>query len=243
MPRPDLPLDGKLARMLQRLGAEAEGSPYWVYAIRDPFTGDRRDWTTGDPFYVGQTNDPVRRAKEHVVAAGSTEGEARLEHRERIQAILQQGRVPVFGLLEPARTRLAALAAETRWVRRLRREGFEILTCWGEHLRDEDGEAAFGDTGVPVSRVWSLTLAEAAEGGVGVGIGCDACGMEMDLPLDLLMQRSKPTTRLSAVRDVLNCPNCGRGHALQIAPPKLSRDVEADTPRTGQDEGGADRGS
>jgi hypothetical protein len=137
MHRPDGPIDGKTARMLRKLGTEAEGSPFWVYAIRDPLTGDRRDWTTGDPFYVGQTNNPVRRAKRHMAAAGGTEGEPVQEHRARVQAILHQGRAPVFELLEAAPTRVAALAAEARWVRRLRAEGFAIGTSWAEHQRDE----------------------------------------------------------------------------------------------------------
>ncbi len=94
MHRPDGPIDGKTARMLQKLGTEAEGSPFWVYAIRDPLAGDRRDWTTGDPFYVGQTNNPVRRAKRHM-AAGGAEDEPDQEHRARVQAILHQGRAPV----------------------------------------------------------------------------------------------------------------------------------------------------
>ena len=74
MHRPDGPNDGgKTARMLRKLEKEAQGSPFWVYAIRDPLTGDRRDWTTGDPFYVGQTHNPVRRTKRHVAAAGASE--------------------------------------------------------------------------------------------------------------------------------------------------------------------------
>ena len=64
---PDGPTDGKTARMLRKLEKEAEGSPFWVYAIRDPLTGDRRDWTTGDPFYVGQTN---------AILAAATRGKA-----------------------------------------------------------------------------------------------------------------------------------------------------------------------
>src|SRR5215203_2100630 len=132
MHRPHGPNDGKTARMLQTLEKKAAGSRFWVYAIRDPLTGDRRDWTTGDPFYVGQTNNPVRRAKRHLAAAGGTEGEPAQEHRARMQAILHQGRAPVFELLEAAPTRLAALTAEARWVRRLRAEGFPVGTSCAE---------------------------------------------------------------------------------------------------------------
>lgn len=219
MHRPDGPIEGKIARTLQKLGKEAEASPFWVYAIRDPLTGDRRDWTTGDPFYVGQTNSPVRRAKLHMAAAaGGAEGEPVQEHRARVQAILHQGRAPVFELLEAAPTRVAALAAEARWVRRLRAEGFAIETSWAEHPRDEDGET-FGDTGVPLGRVWSLTLAEAREDRLGLGIACGACGMEVALPLDGLVERSGPAAKLSALREALQCPNCGRGDVLHLTPP------------------------
>ena len=218
MHRPDGSIDGKTARMLQKLGTEAGSSPFWVYAIRDPLTGDRRDWTTGDPFYVGQTNNPVRRAKRHMAAAGGTEGEPVQEHCERVQAILHQGRAPVFELLEAAPTRVAALAAEARWVRRLRAEGFAIETSWAEHQRDEDG-GTFGDTGVPLGRVWGLTLAEAREDRLGLEIACGACGMEVALPLDGLIERSGPTAKLSALREALQCPNCGRGDVLHLTPP------------------------
>lgn len=218
MHRPDGPIDGKIARMLRKLEAEAEGSPFWVYAIRDPLTGDRRDWTTGNPFYVSQTNNPVRRAQQHMAAAGGTEGEPVQEHRARVRTILHQGRAPVFELLEAAPTRLTALAAEARWVRRLRADGFVVETSRAEHQHDGD-DSAFGDTGVPLGRVWSLTLAEAKEDRLGAEIACGACGTEVALPFQGLIERSEPNTKLSALREALLCPNCGRGDVLHITPP------------------------
>ena len=135
-----------------------------------------------------------------------------------MQAILRQGRAPVFELLEAAPTRLAALAAEARWVRRLRAEGFAVETSWAEHRCGEDG-GTFGGTGVPLGRGWSLTLAEAREDRLGLEIACGACGMELALPLDGLVERSGPTARLSALREALRCPNCGRGDVLHLTPP------------------------
>ena len=137
-----------------------------------------------------------------MAAADGAEGEPVQEHRARVQAILHQGRVPVFELLVAAPTRVAALAAEARWVRRLRAEGFAIETSWDEHQRDEN-EETFGDTGVPFGRVWSLTLAEAREDRLGLEIACGACGMEVALPLDGLIERSGPTARLSALSEAL----------------------------------------
>ena len=153
-----------------------------------------------------------------MAAAGGAEGEPDQEHPARVQAILHQGRAPVFELLEAAPARLAALAAEARWVRRLRAGGFAVETSWARHQRDEDG-GTFGDTGVPLGRVWSLTLAEAREDRLGLEIACGACGMELTLPLDGLIERSGPTTKLFALRQALQCPNCGRGDVLRLAPP------------------------
>ncbi len=217
--------DPKTTRALARLARDAAGAPYWAYAIRDPLTGDRRDWTTGDPIHVGQTNDPARRARAHIAAASaSAEGEqpegdeaaARAALRERLAAILAAGRAPVFELLEPAPTRLAALAAEARWARRLRAEGFAVVA-------PPDDAPVLGATGVPLARAWSLTLAEAGASGVGLALACDACGTELALPLDALAERSGPAARLAALREALACPGCGRGNALALVAPE--RDV------------------
>ena len=50
MHRPDAPLDRKVSEALRRLAGAASGADFWVYAIRDP--------STGDPFFVGQTKFP-----------------------------------------------------------------------------------------------------------------------------------------------------------------------------------------
>jgi hypothetical protein len=204
--------DPKVARMLARLARQAEGSPYWVYLLRDPLTGDRRDWTTGDPYFVGQAADPLRAARHHLETASVPEAAPPDSHRARTQSILRQGRVPVFELAEPAATRLAALAAAARWAGRLRAQGFAIAGAPAE-------DAPFGDTGASLGQAWTLTLAEAAEAGVALAIGCPHCGCELDLPLEGLMRRSAPATRLAALRDALDCPGCGRGEVLQLVPP------------------------
>jgi len=205
MDRPDPPNDPKIARMLARLARDAAGARYCAYAIRDPLTGDRRDWTTGDPFFVGQTRDLARRGRAHL-AVGAEDAD-QLPHRARIAAILAAGRAPVFELLEAAPTRLAALEAEARWVRRFRSEGFEV--AWAGADGDELGP----------TRAWSLTLAEAEEAGLGVAIACEACGMELGLPLDGLAARSAPGAKLASLREAVSCPNCGRGDVLCLVPP------------------------
>jgi hypothetical protein len=43
--------------------------------------------------------------------------------------------------------------------------------------------------------------------------------MEVALPLDGLIERSGPTAKLSALREALQCPNCGRGDVLHLTPP------------------------
>lgn len=207
------PLDAKLDRAVARLAREAAGQRFWAYAIRDPRTGDRRDWTTGDPFFVGQTDDPARRARAHVAATGAEDGEGEPPpHRERLRAILHAGLAPVFELLEPAPTRLAALAAEARWARRFRDAGFDVpAPPEGEEL---------GDTGAPLARVWALPCGEAAAEGVGAEIACDRCGAEAALPLGALAERAGAKTRLSALRDAITCPGCGREGVLRlVAPP------------------------
>ncbi len=72
---------------------------------------------------------------------------------------------------------------------------------------------------MPLARAWSLTLAEAGEGGVGLALACDSCGTDLAVPLDALAERSGPSARLSALREALACPNCGRGDALALVPP------------------------
>ncbi len=207
-------LGEKINRQLRTLAAPAGRSPYWVYAIRDPLTGDRRDHTTGDPVYVGQTADPVRRAGQHMVAAGqASEGGAPRLYR-RLHGILVAGRVPVFNLLEPAPTRLAALRAETEWIQHLTSDGFTLLNEWREHQPER--LSGTRPPKVPLLRLWSLTLDEARVAGVGLRISCAPCGLRVPLPLPELIRRSRPGLPLYRVRLEVECPGCGRKPCLAI---------------------------
>lgn len=211
MHQPALPLDREVTEALRRLAGESVGAAFWVYAIRDP--------STGDPFYVGQTKDPARQARQHIVAAGSAARQPSHGCRARLRAILGQGRVPVFKLVEGTATRLTAFAAEARWMRRFRAEGFNVEAPKVGHGQDGGGASGFGGTGVPLVRVWDLTLREAMEDRVGMRIACRACGTEVDVPLHRAIAQSSPGVALRAMRKALCCPGCGAGRVLRLTPP------------------------
>lgn len=212
MHRPVRPTDRDIAELLNMLAKAAAGSPFWVYVIRDPFSGD--------PLYVGQTKDPARQAKRHILAAGSAERRPSQRSRVRLRAILDQCRVPVFELVEGAATRLAALAAQMRWVRRFRAEGFDVEAPGSEHGRNGGCEAGgFGSTGIPMVRVWDLTLEEADGDRVAIWIACRACGTEVEIPLGRAIARSSPGVKLRAMREALRCPGCGARGVLRLVPP------------------------
>lgn len=134
-----------------------------------------------------------------------------------MRAILEQGRVPVFDLVEGTATRLAAFAAEARWVRRFRTEGFDVEAPAVEHGRDGGGQAGgFEGTGAPLVRIWDLTLQEALEDRVGVRIACRACGTEVEVPLRCAIARGSLGVKLRAMRKALCCPECGAGRVLRL---------------------------
>lgn len=207
----------KIRRGLHDLKAADLGSPYWIYVIRDPTTGDPRDWATGDPIYVGQTENLERRAATHMRKGGQATGRDGSPLYRHLYAIMARGKVPVFEPLEAVATRLAALAAETRWALRLRRE-FPLYNDWPEHKGLPPGPL-FGASGVPLARVWMLTIDEAAADGVVVAVRCPRCGMQVPLPLRDVRDRctSKGTT-LHDLRTAVACPGCGLSPCLSLMP-------------------------
>ncbi|MFD1626638.1 hypothetical protein [Azospirillum griseum] len=211
-----LPLQEKIERRLTDLAAAGQGSPYWVYVIRVPTTGDRHDWTTGDPLYVGQTENVARRARQHLRAGGEASERGASALYRHLHRIMADGAVPVFELVEPAGTRLAALAAETRWALRLGRH-FGLYNDWPEHRGKSNGPL-FGASGVPVFRVWTLSVEEAEADDITLNIQCPQCRLRLDLPYSALRRVCSVGTSLLNLRHAVTCPGCGRKPCLTPVP-------------------------
>ena len=122
-----LDLRRKINRRLAMISLQAKASRYWIYVIRDPLAANPRKFAVGDPIYVGQTSNPVRRLTAHLTAAGQASGKGAAPLYRRLYSALASGRVPCFELVEQAGRRLEALAGETRWAQRMLSEGFRLL--------------------------------------------------------------------------------------------------------------------
>jgi hypothetical protein len=200
----------RIERHLARISELGRGGEYATYVIKDPRGGDPRDQTDGDPFYVGQTSDLGRRARQHFRKGGAaTNGGSATA--TRIHAILAAGKMPVFEVVEWALTRAASLESETRWAKKLRKAGYDLTNRWSEHR-----SAHLAAQPIPIKRLWNFTLEQAENDNIAVRIHCVRCGLEQPLPLGDLISRSRATLSLADVRRVIVCPNCGNRPCIEI---------------------------
>lgn len=110
------------------LSALAEDHPnastlgYVVYAIIAP---------SGQPVYVGQTGNFRYRMVSHLRRA---QRPCRFPPiRAYLHDLFAKGATPQFTILEHCRDEAESLAAETRWVERLSRDGARLLNNWRSH--------------------------------------------------------------------------------------------------------------
>lgn len=204
----------KIDQKLKQLPADGPEAGYVVYVIKDPRDGDPCDWTDGTPFYVGQTHNLRRRAKQHLRDGGSAESIHPL-HR-RLYAILQSRRVPIFQVLYRTTTRLQALETERQWALKLMAEGHPLTNEWLEHRSPASSIYSDG-TGVPTHRLWDFTLKDAKLSGLDLKIECPRCGLSEAFPVNSVIARSRPEIRLHQIREAIRCPRCSSTSCVEIA--------------------------
>lgn len=88
--------------------------PHYVYGLTDPDTGEIR--------YIGLSNDPIRRYKQHMDdARGYCEGKA-----EWLKGLRLQGREPGLKLLDECPNVEAARIVESAWIATLFEAGVPL---------------------------------------------------------------------------------------------------------------------
>lgn len=185
---------------VDRIGALATGSSYFIYVIHDPSESDHRGhYEEGTPVYVGQTKQMRYRANSHMRDGGGGSADDTIKG-DRLKQIMDKYIVPRFRIVDTAPSYLTSLIAETVWARRYVWLGYELANRWTEHRSREQPN---GLMSVPPARLRGLTVAEAIEDEIVVALDCRRCGVyrEVDLPsLD-------PTVSLAAIRSLK--PTCG----------------------------------
>lgn len=197
----------------KRVGSQAKGLGYVIYAICDPTTPDER-WPDlrGTPIYVGQSKQLQLRANAHMRdGGGGTQDRGR--KTDRLKQIIKQWIVPKFEILDTAPSYLTALIAETVWARRFVWHGYELANNWPEH-RSSDTPRGLRD--VPLSRLWDMTFAEAIADEVSIHIGCNGCNYRRALALE----RLRANVQLHRLRSLeQKCSECG-GEFIQVQRPE-----------------------
>jgi hypothetical protein len=204
----------RILRHLERIAEAGRGGGYVIYVIKDPRGGDPRDPTDGTPFYVGQTANLGRRARAHLARTGAhTTKNSRL--LTRMHEIMADGKLPVFQIVERVESRIASLAAETRWAQTLIGQGAQLVNSWEEHRPARSGNRNPAGP-VPLERLWDLTVREAVREKIGLAIDCPACRLQVPLCLIEVADRSSENARLSAIGAAVSCPGCGRRRCIVI---------------------------
>lgn len=198
-----------LARRVQlqvdRLKTQSRKSKYWIYIIRDPISVDKSDPTMGNPFYVGETNNPARRADQHITSGARASGQNEKPVYRQIYNILQAMKVPEFELVEEANSRLASLEAEHKWIQKLTLQGYILLN-----------ESGVDSPIIDNRRLWGLTVAEAIESKVDLILSCKNCEIHEKIPLNIVVEHSGQHETLSKIRKTITCPHCMKSECLQL---------------------------
>lgn len=108
-------------RTPQASSETSETGHFFTYLIVDP--------RSGLPFYVGQTTCMERRKHGHLrVRVG-----AKRRSKQIIAEIVSAGLEPEFRVVDEQSTEAASLQSETEWVKRLARQGIQVVNRWREH--------------------------------------------------------------------------------------------------------------
>lgn len=101
-----------------------------VYAIVDP--------ETEEPFYVGETGNFARRQQAHLRTAHEKTKRA----AAKIAQILAKGQVPAFKAIEFCDSKMAALEAETKWIKHYVERGYTVWNRLREHREIQELHSA-----------------------------------------------------------------------------------------------------
>jgi hypothetical protein len=189
--------------------AEREGG--WItYLARDPRQLDLKG-NVGWPIYVGQSKELGKRVRNHLRTSEKL-SQAHDSVRKRIKAILHDGHVPIFEVLDRQPTRLLSLVSETNFARACRRRGYDIANL--RRLQNEAGPPITTHD-IPSDWLWEFSLVEGIADGIRVRLGCRECRESLLIDLSQFGRLDTPPKGLRAIRDdplwvVEPCTACGR---------------------------------
>jgi hypothetical protein len=201
----------KIHLKLAHLSQYKRKGEYYIYSISEPAPKGihLRERTT---FYVGQSSNMLRRAKNHLGEGGSAESNTNLYRH--IYHLLKHKIIPQFDVIETVSTRLLSLNAEQQWAIKFTNSGSDLKNEWPEHkvapaYKYDDG------TSVPTERLWDMSIRDAYISNIKLIINCHCCGLKTPLPLDAIGKFSW-TKRLNDIRRIIACPTCNDTNCLKI---------------------------
>ena len=205
-----LALESRINRYIAELKTcPLSGTDYVTYAIieriRAVGQSDRQL-----PFYVGQTSNLARRARQHFKAGGQPTKDS-VSVYGRMYRIMQSFQMPQFEILERKATLAASLLSESMWVQRMRAQGHAVTNQWAEH---QPGKFKGS---VPAKRLWGCTLRQALIDNLQLSISCQQCGNTLPLPLEQIAAIVLLTTTLQEIRSGFCCPQCQAVPCLKVS--------------------------